>query len=90
MSEAEQLNHLPQLSALLDNVWFKHFIASWLEARDTARDAVCTFPVKDMSQLITMLQTRGEANTFDIVVKQPYNTYTDLVSQKEENERGST
>lgn len=90
LSEADQLSHLPQLSALLDNPWFKHFIATWLQDMESAREAVCSFPVKDMSQLITMIQTRGEANILNSIVNFPYTKYNELIEEVKENERSSS
>lgn len=90
MSETDQLVHLPQLSALLENVWFKHLIATWMQDRETSREAVCTFPVKDVAQLITMLQTRGEANAYDLVTKFAYDKYNELVEEAKEHERASS
>jgi hypothetical protein len=84
------LQHLPQLSALLDNIWFKHLIATWLAERDRCRTAVCTFPVADVGQVVTMLQTRGEANAYDRVVNLPYEEYAKLVEEAKENERASS
>jgi hypothetical protein len=89
LSEADQLQHLPQLSALLSNPWFKHLIATWLAERDRCRVAVCTFPVTDVGQVVTMLQTRGEANAYDRVVNTPYEEYAKLVEEAKEHERSS-
>lgn len=89
LSEADQLAKLPLLSQLLDNPWFKHFVATWLSERERSRDAVCTFPVKDVAQLITMLQTRGEANAYDLVINLPYKEYARIVEEAQEHERAS-
>lgn len=90
LSEADQLAHLPQLSQLLDNPWFKHLIATWLAERDRCRIAVCTFPVVDTGQIVTMLQTRGEANAYDRVVNIPYEEYAKLVEETKEHGRASS
>lgn len=90
LSEGDQLSHLPQLSALLDNPWFKHLIATWLAERERCRNAVCTFPVGDVGQVVTMLQTRGEATAYDRVINIPYEAYAQLVEDAKENERTSS
>lgn len=87
MPEAAQSNLLPQLSALLNNPWWKHFIAVWLQERERCRNAVCEFPVTDVAQLITMLQTRGSASSLDEVVRVVYEKYDELVEIVKESER---
>jgi hypothetical protein len=76
---------------LLNNQWFKHFIAVWTQERDKARIAVCDFPIRDYATTVLAMQTRGEAVAFGAVVNLPYETYNDLVArigeQERENER---
>jgi hypothetical protein len=83
-----------QLAELLNNPWFQHFNAVWIQERDRARAAVCEFPLRDFATTVTALQTRGEAVAYANVAQKPYDTYNDLVAEAQEkereNERGST
>src|SRR6266480_4054588 len=88
LPEQQQLALLPELIKLLDNVWFKHLTAWMLEARDRSRAAVCDFPLNELRNVLTALQTRGEAVAYDLCSNQAYETYDNLIQQvKEENER---
>jgi hypothetical protein len=75
------------LAELLNNEWFKHFIAVWMQERDKSRAAVCDFPIKDYATTVTALQTRGEAVAYGAVVNLPYDTYNSLVAEAQEKER---
>lgn len=86
LSEASQLAHLAVLPELLDNVWFKHFVAVWMKERERARMAVVELPVT-IPTLPNLLQTRGEAAAYDEVINLPYQTYKDLIERKQEYER---
>src|SRR5215813_15588941 len=89
LPEEHQLQHLPELSQLLDNVWFKHFMAVAFTERDKARTAVCEFPIGDIQQLLQMVQVRGEAAAYNRMYNEPYELYENLVLEAQENERRS-
>src|SRR6266436_9034490 len=87
MSEDQQAANLPRLVELLNNIWFKHFVAVWTQERDRSREAVCLFPLRNIQDILISIQTRGDANTFDRCLKEPYETYNNIVKEKEQNER---
>ena len=89
------MSNLPLLSQLLDNVWFRHFIAECLKERERCRTAVCEFPITNISQLIATVEARGEANAYNNVVKLLYEKYDEIVNlvkegQAVEDTRGVT
>src|SRR5215472_15191968 len=86
LSEEQQQGTLVLLAELLNNPWFGHFTAMWIQERDRARAAVCEFPLKDYATTVTMLQTRGEAVAYENVARFPYNLYNELVAQAKEQE----
>src|SRR6267142_3001008 len=91
LPEDQQLPLMSELVKLLDNVWFKHFVADMLLDRDRSRTAVCSFPLKDVATALTALQTRGEAVAYDVCSNKAYETYNNLTQQiKEQNERRDT
>ena len=89
MLEDQQLAHLAQLPELLNNVWFKHFQARWEAEKELVADAICLFPIRDVSTVITALECRGEYKTYDRCIKEPQETYDNLIqlAKEKENER---
>ncbi len=87
MSKDQQAANLPRLVELLDNIWFKHFVATWQEEKERTIIALIGFPISGLEGIVSMLQIRGAYNAYDQCIKQAYETYNNLVKQKEENER---
>jgi hypothetical protein len=83
LSEELQRHHLPQLAELLNNVWFKHLIATWQQEVDIAVNAVCRLPVNSVGTAILLLQQRDVLAVYRDCVSKPYETYNQLVEQKE-------
>src|SRR6266516_7488600 len=86
LPEAQQAAQLPELAKLLENVWFKHLIAQMLVERDLAREAVCSWPLKDLATTFTALQTRGEAVAYENASDLAYVAYNHLIQQKKEQD----
>lgn len=80
------MSHLAQLSQLLDNPWWKHFIAECVKERERTRNGVCDFPITNLAQMIMTLQIRGEATAYDNVTKLLYDKYNELVNLAKEQE----
>ncbi len=91
LPEELQRHHLPQLVELLNNVWFKHLVATWQQEKDIATTAVCMLPVHSVGTAISLLEQRNILAVYTTCVNKPYDTYNELVNQKEnkDNERTS-
>jgi len=84
LSEELQRHYLPQLAELLNNVWFKHLVATWQQEVDIATNAVCRLPVNSVGTAISLLQQRDVLAVYRDCVQKPYEIYNNLVTEKEE------
>jgi hypothetical protein len=89
MSEDQQLAHLPQLVELLNNIWFKHFVARCETEKQLAAEAICLYPLNDFATAMTALQCRGEYKAYDLCAREMQDTYDNLIAivKEKENER---
>jgi hypothetical protein len=71
---------------LLNNVWFKHFIARCETEKNLAAEAICLFPLNDFATAMTALQCRGEYKAYDSCIREMQETYDNLVQITKEKE----
>lgn len=71
---------------LLNNIWFKHFVATWTQEKRLAEQSLRTLPLNTLGNITAALQTRGDGNTFFRCANEAYTKHEELINKLKEQQ----